>query len=53
MNDDNFHQKICCNGECRQGKDCPMCHATTFAAYAVAVICLMLSVISFIYWANS
>ena len=49
---DSFHRNVCCDGECRQGRDCPMCNATSFAAYVIVIVCLMLSAVWLIYWMN-
>ena len=49
MRDDN---RTCCDGECRQGRECPLCDTASFAAYVIVVAVGLLSAIGFIYWIN-
>lgn len=49
MNDD---RRMCCDGECRQGRDCPLCSTASVAAYVIVVVLVMLCAISLIHWIN-
>lgn len=42
----------CCTGECRQGRDCPLCNTASLAAYIIVVVIMTICAFGFVHWIN-